>query len=296
VARNAVTLVLGGAGVKGVAAIGALQSLDAHKVPVKRIVASGLSGYVAAHYALGRDVTHLSEELMTFFTRHNRYLWGVEQMTGVFQTRRRRIVGSFQYFLHERLFCRANLRRTSVLEWSTFEPQIRSAFGEATFADLKIPLAISAIDLVRRRLVTIDSGPLVPAIKAGLAFPGLFPPVTIDGQQLVSSTQCCDVPMESVTERDSPTLAIDFLDVSSRQRPGSLLEVIARTGEVRNAAIKEHLAENVDYVFCLEGMSRFRWGSYGHIPQMVALARKETDRHLRLVPRFQKRRPAAAKG
>lgn len=279
---------------KGVAAIGALQSLQSHKVPVKRIIASGLSGYVAAHYALGRELTHLVDEIQTFFTRNNRYLWGVEQMTGIFQKERRRMVGSFQYFLHERLFCRQNLKRLSVLDWSTFEPQIRQAFGEATFADLKIPLAISAIDLMKRRLVTIDSGPLAPAIKAGLAFPGLFPPVVINGHQLVSSTQCCDVPMEGVTERDSPSVAIDFLDVPSRQRPGSLLEIIARTGEVRNAAIKERLAANIDYLFCLEGMSRFRWGSYSHIPQMVVLARKETDRHLSHVTSFRKRRQKAA--
>jgi len=46
----------------------------------------------------------------------------------------------------------------------------------------------------------------------------------------------------------------------------------------------------------LEGMNRFRWGSYQQIPQMIALARKETDRLLTLTGEFRSRRKSARQG
>ena len=286
---KAVTLVLGGLGVKGVASIGILQALHTHNIEVKQIYAAGASALVAGYYAMGRSPDELTDLFVQFFDSNHNALWGMEQISGLFQTQRRRIVDSFGYFLRERLYCRANLKRVSILDWNIVEPLISVVFGSATFSDLKIPLSITTVDLDAKKLFIIDHGKLSAAMKAGIAFPGLFPPVNFGGRRLVSSTLCCELPLEAVTKADSPVLAIDFPTALTHQRPNNLLEIITRTTEIRSNAIKNRLLEKADHVIRLEKMNRYRWGSYRQIPSMIQHAREETARQLALIPEFQHR-------
>jgi NTE family protein len=59
---------------------------------------------------------------------------------------------------------------------------LRKDFGEARIEELKIPLAILALDLTEGELVIFDRGPLVTALRATTAFPGLFPPFFHEGR------------------------------------------------------------------------------------------------------------------
>jgi NTE family protein len=205
-----ITLVLGGIGVKGVASIGVLQSLQNHRIRIKKIIAAGISSLVSAQFALGTDLNLLTDEFTRFFKENNRSLWGLEQLTGLLMSRRRRVVGSFSYFLRERLYCQANLKSDSTLSWDLIEPQIARFFGNKTFSDLKIPLAVSTIDLKRGRRVLLDEGKLYDSMKASIAFPGLLPPVVVGNMELISSTIYCELPLDSIKKRDAPVVTIDL--------------------------------------------------------------------------------------
>lgn len=281
------TLILGGMGVKGVASIGILQTIDTRNIKLKKIYASGVSALVAGYYAMGRSPDELTDRFVNFFDSNDKSLWGLEQISGLFQKQRRRITDSFAYFLQERLYCRANIKRISILTWDIVEPLIYEVFRDYTFSDLKVPVAVSTVDLMTKQIFIIDSGKLVDGMKASIAFPGLFPPVDLGKHRLVSSTIFCELPLEKITRADSPSLAVDFPTILSNQRPNDLLEIIARTTEIRSNAIKIRLLEKIDYVIRLERMYRFRWGSYRQIPQMIQLAREQTDQQLALIQELQ---------
>jgi NTE family protein len=282
-----ITLVLGGMGVKGVASIGILEALDSQKIKIKKIYAAGASALVAGYYAMGKNPEELTDRFVNFFDSNDKLLWGLEQMSGLFQMQRRRITDSFAYFLQQRLYCRANVKRLSILTWDIVEPLIYEVFGNADFSDLKIALAISTIDLDAEKIFMIESGKLTDSMKAGIAFPGLFSPVNHNGHKLVSSTICCELPLETITRADPPVLAVDFPVILSHERPTDMLEIIARTTEIRSHAIKDRLLKKVDYVITLERMNRFRWGSYRQIPLMIRYAREQTKRKLSLIEEFQ---------
>ncbi len=53
------------------------------------------------------------------------------------------------------------------------------------FEQCRIPLAVSAVDALRRRVVVLDRGELAPAICAACAVPLLFQPVRLQGRLLV---------------------------------------------------------------------------------------------------------------
>jgi NTE family protein len=277
---NEVTLVLGGIGVKGIANIGVFEALSNHDVKVKKIIAAGTSAMVAVQYALRKRPEELIGLLVNFFENNHRFLWGLEQMSGLFQTRKRRIVDSIDYFLRERLYCRANFSRMSVLSWDMADPLLFELFGNKTFADLEIPVALSTIDVNNKNLVLIESGKLIDAIKASIAYSGLFPPVHFDGRELESSTPYCELPLHAVGKEDTPVLAIDFPGAHLHPYPRTLLEIISRVSEIRNQAIKTRLLIDIDYVIKLENLRLYRWGNYRKIPGMVRRAKEDTLRQL----------------
>lgn len=280
---KSITLVLGGIGVKGVASIGILQSFSEYGIKIKKIISAGISSLVGAQFALGNNPLDIINEFTNFFEVNNRSLWGLEQLTGILMSRRRSLLGSFSYFLRERLYCHANFKHESILSWELIDPQITRFFRKKIFSDLKIPLAVSAIDLKQGKQVLLNNGRLEDALKASIAFPGLFPPITIGNMQLVSSTIFCELPLDNITMEDAPIIAVDLPSYPSRNKPHSVLEILANVDDIRSKVIKEKMLTKTNYLFQFEGMKRFRWGNYRQIPQIVNQARKETDKLLNTI-------------
>jgi len=268
-----IILVLGGLGVKGVANIGTLQALCTHQVKIEKVITSGISSLIGAQFALGKNLDLLTEYFIRFFDENERFLWGLEQLSSLTRKRNRMVVSSLSYFLRERLFCKENVKRISVLPWDLVQTDLEAFFGNNTFSEMEVPLAVSAIDINRGKEVLIEQGNLIESLKAGIAFPGLFPPVHIGDQELVSSTLYCELPLSSMVKARQHIIAVDIPSDLSAERPYSLLEIIAQMDEVRTTAIKQKLLNKADQIFRLEKLKRFQWGSYRQIPQLISLAR-----------------------
>lgn len=71
---------------------------------------------------------------------------------------------------------------------------IEKFLGELTFEETAIPLRIAATDLTAGTRAIFRSGPVVPAVLASSAIPGIFPPVRIGGHYYCdggSTDMCC---------------------------------------------------------------------------------------------------------
>lgn len=66
--------------------------------------------------------------------------------------------------------------------WARF---LREAVGDVRIEDLPVRFAAVAVDLDTGEEIWIDRGPLVEAMLATSAFPGVFPPVWWEGRRLV---------------------------------------------------------------------------------------------------------------
>ncbi len=85
--------------------------------------------------------------------------------------------------------------------------QIDRAFGEKTFDDLKIPCAVTAVDIKSGSEVTLSEGKLADAVLATIALPGVFPVQYINGWELVDGGVLNPVPV-SVARTLSPDLPV----------------------------------------------------------------------------------------
>ncbi len=144
-------LVLGGGGSRGLAHIGVLQVLARENIGFDFIVGTSMGGIVGALYSRGFSLEHIGERL--------------NELGG----------GSIFGW---RLFS-ARARQRMVRD------TLAEVFDGLTFEDLHIPLTVMAVDMKHGQEIALDSGPLIPALLASSAVPAIFPPVELDGLQLV---------------------------------------------------------------------------------------------------------------
>lgn len=134
-----------------------------------------------AHFALGRAPGEVLPRITQFPEENRRSMSGVEQLGGLTAGERRMAARSMSYFLRESLFCRTNLKRMGVFSWKLVEGSLSQVFGGKTVEDLRIPFAVSVIDIETGEETLLSEGSIVDLVKAGVAFPGLSTPVEIRG-------------------------------------------------------------------------------------------------------------------
>jgi NTE family protein len=273
---KSVTLVLGGIGARGTASIGVLQSIRERKIKVKRIVASGISSIIAAQFALGRDPQLLTEYFVQFFAKYQQKLWGLAQLEGFRARQTDRAISDFSYFIRGVSFFRDNFNKISTLPWDSIQQDLNSVFGDVKYTDLKLPLSIGVIDLSLNREVLIENENLIESLKAGIAFPGLLPPVSIGGHDMISSTLYCELPLSNLKKAWHPVLAVDIPNARDAAAPRSAVEILAEIDQMRRLAVKMNLLVNAERVFNLESISHFR-EDYGQVPKLVSLAYSNTN-------------------
>lgn len=86
----------------------------------------------------------------------------------------------------------------SLLNTDGFRDYLHSHLGDTRFEDLPIPFYVVCTDLESGKEVVINRGPLVDAILASSAIPGIFPPVEIDGHLLVDGGLSNNVPVSAL--------------------------------------------------------------------------------------------------
>ena len=158
-----ITLALGGGGAKGNSHIGVIRRLEKEGFRIKGVAGTSFGGIVAALYALG---------------------FSPDKIEDVFAS-----VDQTQFYGHgpndgPSLMGLAGVTRL-------FEEMI----GDCTFADLKLPCVLTAVDLKSGKEVLLSKGRLVDAILATIAMPGIFPARYIDGLELVDGGTLDPVPV-----------------------------------------------------------------------------------------------------
>jgi NTE family protein len=72
---------------------------------------------------------------------------------------------------------------------------LADALGDCCFEDLRLPCAVTAVDLNTAERLVIGSGRVLDAVMASIAVPGVFPPQYLDGRTLVDGGVMDPVPV-----------------------------------------------------------------------------------------------------
>ncbi|MBC7252051.1 MAG: patatin-like phospholipase family protein [Anaerolineae bacterium] len=167
--RPRIGLALSGGGARGLAHIGVLKVLEQEGVPVDCLAGTSMGGVIAAVYAAGLSVEQIEQEALRM-------------------SRVRNLITLLDRTLPRRGFFEGR----KVLEYlSTF-------LGEKTFADLEIPLALVAVDLISGQEVILNRGSVLEAVRATISFPGVFAPYRLGEHLLVDGGVLNNLPADVV--------------------------------------------------------------------------------------------------
>ncbi len=226
--KKTFALALGGGGARGLAHIEVIEALDEMGARPVAVAGTSIGALVGAAYAAGMRGRDIRRHVIGF--AHN------ERETV------RRLIAARAGTL-SRLFAGAFSEATQ-LDAEKFCAQFLPETIPVDFSALEIPLTVVATDLYRRQEAIFSSGPLIPALAASIAIPGLFRPVTIDGRVLVDGGATDPLPFEHLRGRADIVVAVDVLGVPMAERsdmPGAWECVAATLLVMGNAIVAEKL-------------------------------------------------------
>ncbi len=178
-----VAVVLGSGGARGYAHLGAVEELRARGHEVVALSGTSMGALVGGLVAAGSETDFAAWALSL---THGRVLRLVDPTAA----------GGGAVALHR-------LMRT-----------LEDLVGDVVIEDLPISYTAVATDLAARREVWFQRGPLIPAIRASIAIPGVFTPAVVAGRVLVDGGLLNPLPLDPTA-----AAAADFTFAVSLQGP-----------------------------------------------------------------------------
>jgi NTE family protein len=200
----------------------ALRELD---IPVHVVAGTSMGALVGALYARQPDPARVWTELRAYVEdREFADYWAAfsPRRDGDEREDARPWHGLFDFMQRGRIAVRTMATRSAEHRERLEAPLARLLGRTRTFADLTLPFAAVALDLVSGRMVVYREGDLLEALYASCAIPGVFPPIEKQGKLIVDGGGPYRVPVEAV--RDMGARFVVAVDI-----PG-YLEPRLRTG------------------------------------------------------------------
>lgn len=206
--RRGVGLVLSGGGARGFAHLGIIRALREARIPIDSVCGASIGGIVAAGVAMG---------------------WGDEEM-------RER---------YRRSFVDTNPVNDYTFPWVALtrgrkvSRLLQREYGDVLIEDLRRPFFCVSANLATGRVFEHREGPVVHALRAAVAIPGVMPPVFRDDGVLVDGATINNLPVD-IMQRHAPGLVIGS-DVGAdrnhnKNRRINIVQILMHAGMVNSAA------------------------------------------------------------
>jgi NTE family protein len=158
-----IVLALGGGGPKGAAHVGVLDVLTREGFEIKALAGTSIGGLVGAVYISGVSPDEIKD--------------------------------AFKGLELTKLYGREKGDEPSLLGLAGIARILTEFLGAKTFADLPVPFATTAVDLNTGEVLIFQEGPLVEAVLATIAVPGVFPARRWNERLLIDGGVLCPVPI-----------------------------------------------------------------------------------------------------
>ena len=232
-----VGLALGGGFARGLAHIGILKVLEEEGIPVNFIAGTSVGSVIGAAYCSGISAREL-EEIAALVRFKDFARWTLSRYG--FASNDRMVP-----FLGKMLRCR-------------------------TFEDLKIPLAVAATDFTTGDGVVFRSGPLVDAVRASCAYPGMFLPVNINGRLLVDGMLAHSVPTVPLREMGAQRVIAVYLSAHwvSPDGPRHIFDVIGQCFSIAQSKMSG-LWEAAADIIVQPDVRGFSYDGFDRAPELI---------------------------
>ena len=194
-----VVWVLGGGGAHGAVQLGTLQAVSETDLRPHQVIGSSAGALTGAVIA---------EDPVSAVNRLS-YLWAAIDLTDI-------VSGGWTSLVSP-----ANLTRPSLADSAGERASLEEVYAAREFTDLLLPFAAVATDMISGQPALFDSGPLIDALLASSAIPGVLPPVQIDGRWYIDALASANLPASLGMRLGAGSLVVFDTGTSSERVAGS---------------------------------------------------------------------------
>ncbi len=235
VPRPRIGLVLAGGGAKGGAHVGVLKVLEAQRIPIDCIAGTSMGALVGGGYAAGIPAPRLETFIREIDWAATIGQAGERSIQPIEQKRMKDSASEMvELGLREgHVVAPPGLSNTSAIE-NLLRSYVAKGRLVSNFDELPIPYRAVATDMVTGRMVVLDRGDLATAMRASMAIPGVFAPVSLDEFILSDGGMVRNIPVDVARQTCAEVVIVVNL-VEPDVPPGKLTQatqLLARSMDV----------------------------------------------------------------
>ena len=283
--RPKIGLVLSGGGAKGLAHIGILKAIDSAGLKVDYITGTSMGSILGGLYAIGYSADSI--EKITRRIDWDLLLSNQSSMRSIIMDEKSEY-GKYDIELpwvnHWFRFS------TGVIEgqelWLKFSELFRPVYNIKDFSKFSIPFKCIATDVSTGEAVVMDTGEIVPALRASMAIPGIFTAVDYGGKRLVDGGIVHNFPVKDVREMGADIVIGSNVSGPLRRRDQvtNALQVLLQIVFFREAVdTKEQIP--LCNIYVSQPLEKFGMGNFGEASQILEEGLEEGRR---LYPQFKR--------
>lgn len=256
-------VVLGGGALKGLAHVGVLRALAEAGIRPALFAGTSIGAMVAAAAASGMSTEEMNERALRF---RRRDLFRINHLG----------------MLMERM-----LSRSIYLE-GPLRSQCEELVQEGTFADLHVPLLVTAVDIDRGIPVVFGRPGLQhvrvrDAVYASCALPGFFPPGVVDGRSCIDGGTTDNLPVAIAALDVDAIIAVDVgiadVPVASGVATQGFASIFMRAATLMMHEQQQFALErwsSPPMLLIRPKVSHIGWFSFGHTEELLTAGYEST--------------------
>lgn len=238
-------IALAGGGARAVAQLGVLKVLERARIPVSYVAGTSAGAVIGAVYATS-DTARQAEERVLAHLATTGIGFNVETFDAIATSSARRPAGFLGML--------GTLRRAArpgggLIGGNAMRASLHQLLGDAAFAHTRLPFATTALDLVSGRRVIFADGPLVDAVYASSAIPGLFEPFHVHDHVLVDGGWAEPVPVNTCHHLGAiHVVAVDVAERGAHETARGAVSTALLADALARQLLEERLLQEADFV------------------------------------------------
>jgi NTE family protein len=255
-------LALGSGGARGYAHIGVIKILQKNNIPIDFIAGTSIGAIVGGYFALNLNTDKLEEIGLDLNAVD---IW-------------KKLVD-------------LNNPKKSLIKGQKIRDFLKQFFGDKTFKDTKIPLAIGATDIEDGKLVVFKKGKIIDAAIASSTLPGIFPAYAYENKHLVDGGIADGLPIDLVRKMGADIIiGVDLYNSELPEfKDTSTLSVMERTYNIllsKLSIYQEHEYKNNIIVLRPKTGSGIQLFAFDKAKKFIEAGEKEAEKNLEKIKRM----------
>ena len=260
-------LALGGGGARGACHIGVLKSLEQRGIVPDIISGTSAGSMIGAMYA-----SHASADIVEQkYTEHVngedfkdlgfRYIPNNEKDDSVFSQVFKQMKN--QYILM------VSSTRKSLVKNERLAKAANNLFEHNQFDDLKIPLIVTATDLISGKPMLYKAGNVVDAVVKSSSIPGFVEPTFIEDRMLLDGGIVFPTPVPPLLNKCDFIIAVNISKAfKTSDEPDNIFEITNRARDISTLHLNSYLLKQSDFVISPEHED-VHWSAFDRTEEFI---------------------------